>query len=361
VFKLKRFSYGTIETPEAWSKRLTSFLIDQGYREVGSDRTMFLKEINGNFMIAQVFGDNILFGGMLDLMVQHLAQEMDTKFGMVLIGEMSYFLGLQVRQMENSTSISQYKYTKSLMGELGTKGAKKKRTPKVIDSKLAKEQELPIEVNQYRSMIGSLVYLTATRPDIAFAVRNCARHRANPNLSHLIQVKRILRYINGTSDYGLLYVHDHNVKLTGYYNRDENVERIARNCSFLGENLISWSTENQNLLNSTSDKCDFTLGTLSKLSWMKQILKEFNVEHDAPTLCCDYLSTINDSRIPIRNNKTNLIEGHHHFSEHGEENIVKLEHITIEEQIAEIFTKALDTKQFEKLRGKLGICLHEKL
>jgi hypothetical protein len=160
---------------------------------------------------------------MSDLMVQHLAQEMDYKLATILIGELSYFLGLQVRQMENSTSISQCKYTKRLMGELRMKGAKKKRTPKAIYLKLAKDQEVSIEVNQYRSMIGSLVYLTATRPDITFAVRNCARHQANPKLSHLIQVNRILRYINGTSDYGLLYVHDHNVKLTGYYSRDGNV------------------------------------------------------------------------------------------------------------------------------------------
>jgi hypothetical protein len=94
---------------------------------------------------------------------------------------------------------------------------------------------------------------------------------------------------------------------------------------------------------------------------MKQILKEFNVEQDAPTLCCDYLSAVDASKISSRNNKTKQVEDHHHFSDHGEENIVKPEQVTIEEQIVEIFTKALDTRQFEKLRGKLGICLHEKL
>jgi hypothetical protein len=137
------------------------------------------------------------------------------------------------------------------MGELGMKGAKKKKTPKAIHLKLAKEQEIPTEVSQYRSMIGSLLYLTATIPDITLAVRNCARHQANPKLSHLIQVKRILRYINGTSDYGLLYAHDHYVKINGYYSVDGFVERTTGGCSFLGDNLISWSTENQNCLNIT--------------------------------------------------------------------------------------------------------------
>jgi hypothetical protein len=211
VFKLKRFSYGTTGTPDAWSERLTRFLINQGYREVELDKTLFLKEISGNFLIAQIFGDNILFGGMSNLMVQHLTEEMDSKFAMVLVSELSYFLGLQIKQMENFISISQSRYAGKLMRELEMKGPKKKKTPIAIQLKLAKEQEVPTEVSQYRSMIGSLLYLTATRPDITLAVRNCARHQANPKLSHLIQVKRILRYINGTRDYGLLYAHDHSV------------------------------------------------------------------------------------------------------------------------------------------------------
>jgi hypothetical protein len=210
-------------------------------------------------------------------------------------------------------------------------------------------------------MIGSLLYLTATRPDITLAVRNCARHPANPKLSHLIQVKRILRYINGIRDYGLLYAHDHSVKLTGYYSVGGSMERITGGCSFLGDNLISWSIENQNCLNITSGKNELTPSTWSKLGWMKQILKEFHVQQDAPTLCCDYLSAVDFSKISIRNNKSKHLEDPRHFSDHGEENIVKLEQVTTEEQVVEIFTKALETKQFEKLRGKLGICLLKKL
>jgi hypothetical protein len=327
------------------------------------DKTLFIKQTGSNIMIAQIFGDNVLFGGMSDLMVQHLTLEMDSKFEMVLVGELSHFLGLQVKQVKDSTSISQSKYTKKLMEELGMKGAKKKKTPKAICLKLAKEQEVLIEPSQYRSTIGSLLYLTATRPDIIFAIRNCARHQANPKLSHIIQVKRILRYINGTSDYGLLYAHDHNFKLTGYYNIGGNVERICGGCSFLGNNLISWSSENQDSLNLFSGKDKHTVNdkTWSKLSWMKHVLKEYNVQQDAPTLYCDYLSEGDISRSLIQENRTKQTVNHHHFTDHTEENYVILERVNTEEQIVDIFTKALDTKQFEKLRGKLGICPHEKL
>jgi hypothetical protein len=135
VFKLKRFSYGTTGTPEAWSEKLSRFLINQGYREGELGKPLFIKEIVGSIMIALVFCDNILFGGMSNLMVQHLSEEMNSRFAMVLVGELSYFLGLQIKQMENFTSISQIK------------------TPTAIQLKLAKEQEVPTEVSQYRSMI----------------------------------------------------------------------------------------------------------------------------------------------------------------------------------------------------------------
>jgi hypothetical protein len=100
----------------------------------------------------------------------------------------------------------------------------------------------------------------------------------------------------------------------------------------------------------------------SQLVWMKQMLKVYNVEHDALTLYCDNLKAINISKNPIQHSRTKHIDIRHHFiRDLVEENIVTLEHVTTEEQIADIFTKALDAKQFEKLRGKLGICLHEDL
>jgi hypothetical protein len=327
------------------------------------DKTLFVKETGGNVMIAQIFDDNILFGRMSDQMVQHLALEMESRFVMVLVGELSYFLGLQVKQMEGSTFISQSIYTKKLVEELGMNDATCKKTPETTHLKLAKEQEVSIEPSQYRSMIGSLLYLTTSRPDITLAVRNRARHQANPKLSHLIQVKRILRYINGTSDYGLLYVHDHNFKLIGYYGVGWNVKRTSRGCSLLGNNLISWFSENQNCLtlSSAEDEHIAADSACSKLVWMKQTLKEYNVEQDAPTLYCDYLSAINVSKNLIRDNGAIHTNIHPHFTDHVEENNVILEQVTSEEQVADIFTKALDAEQFEKLRGKLGICLHKEL
>jgi hypothetical protein len=132
----------------------------------------------------------------------------------------------------------------------------------------------------------------------------------------------------------------------------------------LGNNLISWFSKKQNCVCLTIAEAEYIEASSScfQLVWMKQMLKEYNVEKDVLTLYCDNLTAINISKNPIQHSMTKHIDIHHHFiKDLVEENIVTLEHVATEEKLADIFTKALDAKQFEKLRGELGICLHDEL
>jgi len=130
-------------------------------------------------------------------------------------------LSLQVKLMEETIFISQSKYAKNVVKKFGLDNASHKRTPAATHLKLSKdENSVDVDQSLYRSMIGSLLYLTASRPDITFVVGVCARYQAEPNMSHLTQVKRILKYINGTTDYGILYSHSENSKLIGYCDAD---------------------------------------------------------------------------------------------------------------------------------------------
>jgi hypothetical protein len=140
---------------------------------------------------------------------------------MSLVGELTYFLGLQVKQSEDTVFISQSKYAKSIVKKFGLESATHKRTPAATHIKLSKD-ESGVDVDQcvYRSMIGSLLYLTASRPDIAFAVGVCARYQANPKTSHLLQVKRIIKYVSGTCNHGMLYSYNANPTLIGYCDTD---------------------------------------------------------------------------------------------------------------------------------------------
>ncbi|KAL3024667.1 hypothetical protein AAZX31_04G137700 [Glycine max] len=218
-------------------------------------------------------------------------------------------------------------------------------------------------------MIGSLLYLTASRPDITYAVGVCARYQANPKISHLTQVKRILKYVNGTSDYGIMYCHCSDSMLVGYCDADwagsaDDRKSTSGGCFYLGNNLISWFSKKQNCVSLSTAEAEYIAAgsSCSQLVWMKQMLKEYNVEQDVMTLYCDNLSAINISKNPVQHSRTKHIDiRHHYIRELVDDKVITLEHVDTEEQIADIFTKALDANQFEKLRGKLGICLLEEL
>jgi hypothetical protein len=175
--------------------------------------------------------------------------------------------------------------------------------------------------------------------------------------------------VNGTSDYGIMYSHCENSILYGYCDADwagsaDDRKSTSGGCFFLGTNLISWFSKKQNCVALSTAEAEYIAAgsSCSQLVWMKQMLKEYNVEQDALTLYCDNMSAINISKNPVQHSKTKHIDIRHHFIRDLVENkIVTLEHVGTKEQVADIFTKALDAVQFEKLRGKLGICLYEEL
>ncbi|KAK2353896.1 hypothetical protein QL285_091476 [Trifolium repens] len=218
-------------------------------------------------------------------------------------------------------------------------------------------------------MIGSLLYLTASRPNITYAVGVCVRYQADPKVSHLTQVKRILKYVNGTCDYGIMYSHCEDSALYGYCDADwdgsaDDRKSTSGGCFFLGNNLISWFSKKQNCVALSTAEAEYIAAgsSCSQLVWMKQMLKEYDAEQDALTLYCDNMNAINISKNPVQHSKTKHIDIRHHYIRDLVENkVVTLEHVGTKEQVADIFTKALDDVQFEKLRGKLGICLFEEL
>jgi hypothetical protein len=256
-------------------------------------------------MIAQIYVDDIVFGGMSSKMVQHFVEQMQSEFEMSLVGELTYFLGLQVKQMEDSIFLSQSKYAKNIVKKFGMENASHKRTPAPTHLKVSKDENgVSVDQSLYRSMIGSLLYLTASRPDIAFVVGVCARYQAEPKVSHINQVKRILKYVNGTSDYGILYTHGSESELSGYCDDDwagsaDDRKSTSGGCFFLGNNLISWFSKKQNCVSMSTAEAEYIAAgsSCSQLVWMKQRLTEYNVTQDVMTLHCHNLSAINISKI----------------------------------------------------------------
>ena len=164
---------------------------------------------------------------------------------MSMVGELNYFLGLQVKQREDRIFISQEKYAKNLVKRFDLDSKKHTSTPMSSSAKLSRDATgTEVDPTLYRSIISSLLYLTASRLDIAFSVGVCARFQAAPKESHFIAVKRIIRYINGTSDYGIWYSRNSNECLAGYSDTDwarciDDRKSTSGGCFYLGNNLVS--------------------------------------------------------------------------------------------------------------------------
>ena len=367
VFKLKKALYGLKQAPRAWYDRLTQYLIDNHYRRGGIDRTLFIKHHDHDIFVAQIYVDDIVFGSTNKTKVDEFVSVMSSEFEMSMVGELNYFLGMQVKQTSMGIMLSQSKYANNLVKRFGLENGKDFETPMSTTLKLDKDEKgKSVDQSLYRSMIGSLLYLTASRPDICFSVGLCARFQANPKESHLKAVKRIIRYIKGTYNLGLFYSFDTNDILVGYCDADwagniDDRKSTSGGCFYVGNNLVSWSSKKQNSVSLSSSEAEYIAAgsACTQLLWMKQILKDYEIEQGKMTLYCDNLSAINISKNPVQHSRTKHIDIRHHFiRDLVEHSIVTLEHMPTKNQLADLFTKPLDKERFKTLRMSIGmICV----
>eukprot|EP00253_Pinus_taeda_P017313 PITA_17313 len=231
VCRLKKPLYGIKQAPSAWYYRLDKYLHQQ---------------------------DEIIFGSNEEAMSQSFALVMQKEFEMSLLGELTYFLGLQIQQNEGRIFLSQTKYLKQILKKYSMEDAKPVCTPMVTGCSLsANDESAAVHQPTYRSMIGSILYLTGTRPDIMHAVGIVGRLQENPKETHLQAVKRIFKYLQGTQNYGLWYPRDTDLTLHAYTNADwagsmDDRKSTSGGAFFMGSRLVSWFSKK---------KCSIALST----------------------------------------------------------------------------------------------------
>ncbi|GJR87192.1 retrovirus-related pol polyprotein from transposon TNT 1-94 [Tanacetum coccineum] len=365
VFKLKKALYGLKQAPKAWYDRLKAFLLGHKYTMGLVDNTLFTKKKDSHIIIVQIYVDDIIFGSTCQDLCDDFSKIMHDEFEMSMMGELNFFLGLQIKQLEDGIFFNQSKYVKEMLKKFGLEDAKPIKTPMSSETKLTRDEEgEPIDDTKYRGMIGSLLYLTASRPDIMFSVCLCARFQEAPKTSHLEAVKRIFRYIKGTSHLGLWYPKGTGLETIVYADSDHAGDYVDRKstsgvCTFVGCCLTSWMSKKQTALAISTTEAEYVSAgkACQQALWMKQALVDYEVKlNDVPVLC-DNKGAIDLSKNPVLHSRTKHIEIRHHFlRDNIQKGNISIEKVASEDNIADILTPIpIKRKPFNLLRDSAWI------
>ncbi|GKE08784.1 retrovirus-related pol polyprotein from transposon TNT 1-94 [Tanacetum coccineum] len=204
VYKLKKALYDLKQAPRAWYDMLSNFFISQQFSKGAVDPTLFTRHARNDILLVQIYVDDIIFASTNTAMCNEFANQMTNKFKMSMIGQMSFFLGLQISQSPRGIFLNQSKYDSEIVKKYGLHSTDSVDTPMIENKKSDEDlQGKQVDATHYRGMIGSLMYLIASRPDLNYVVCLCSRYQAKPTEKHLQAVKQIFQYLNGTINMGL--------------------------------------------------------------------------------------------------------------------------------------------------------------
>ncbi|GKC83157.1 putative ribonuclease H-like domain-containing protein [Tanacetum coccineum] len=338
VYKVEKALYGLHQAPRAWYETLSTYLIENGFRRGTIDKTLFIKNDKGDILLVQVYVDDIIFGSTKKSLCDEFEQMMHKKFQMSSIRELTFFLGLQVQQKKDGIFISQDKYVVDILKKFDFITVKTASTPMEPNKALVKDEEAnSVDVHLYRSMIRSLMYLTASRPDITFVVCACARFQVTPKTSHLHAVKRIF------SDYA-------GVSL--------DMKSTTGGCQFLGKRLISWQCKKHTIVANSTTEVEYVdvANCCGQVLWIQNQMIDYGFNFMNTKIYIDNESTISIVKNLVFHSKTKHIEIRHHFIRDSyEKKLIQVIKIHTGHNAADLLTKAFDVSRFNFLIASIGL------
>ncbi|KAK4386673.1 Retrovirus-related Pol polyprotein from transposon RE1 [Sesamum angolense] len=320
VLRLKKALYGLKQAPRAWYSRIDKYFMDRGFR----------RSLRNN-----------------EKMIQDFKEDMMKTFEMSDLGLMHFFLGIEINQEKRGIFICQRKYTETLLKKFKMESCKTVTTPLVTGEKYQKEDgSQKVDGSMYRSLIGSLLYLTATRPDIMFATSLLSRFMQSPSQVHYGAAKKNSKIL--TSDWA---------------GSVDDMKSTSGYTFSLGSGIFSWASKKQATVAQSSAEAEYiaAAATSNQAIWLRRILEDIGEKQEEPTtpttIYCDNKSTIAITKNPVQHSRTKHIDiKYHSLREATTKGEIELKYCSTEEQLADIFTKALPRNKFEELRMKIGVC-----
>ena len=366
VCRLRKSLYGLKQSPRAWFEWFTKVVKGYGFVQCQSDHTLFVKHfLEGKLIIIIVYVDNIILTGnhedKIDLLKKLLSKEFEIKD----LGNLKYFLGMEIARSKKGIAVSQRKYVLDLLNETGMLGCKSAETP--MDSTVKLEESdgsPPVDKGRYQRLVGKLIYLSHTRPDIGFSVSMVSQFMNNPTEKHMTAVTRILRYLKMTPGKGLFFQRTTKKEIEIFSDADwagsvTDRRSTSGYCSFVWGNLVTWRSKKQSVVARSSAEAEFRAMAqgICKGIWLNRLLEELRVPLKHPiVLYCDNQAAISIAKNPVHHDRTKHMEIDRHFiKEKIEEGFFKVSFTPKNCQTADILTKALARVNHEDLTEKLGM------
>lgn len=365
VYKLSKALYGLRQAPRAWNEKLNTVLNELKFERCLKEPSLYHRRERGHILVVAVYVDDLLVTGSSVEMIMEFKKNMGTKFDMTDLGRLSYYLGIEVRQQGGSIILSQEKYAKKIIEDAGMKGCNSTQIPMDAGTKLEKaEEERGVDEREYRRNIGCLRYLIHTRPDLACSVGILSRYMHNPKESHKAALKQVLRYVQGTTSYGLKFGSRPHEGLIGYSDSSYNVDpddgkSTTGHIFYLGGNPITWCSQKQEIVALSSCEAEFMAATetAKQAIWLRDLLGEIlNRVDEKVVIRIDNKSAIALSKNPVFHGRSKHIHTRFHFiRECVEKGLVCVEHVAGTRQKADILTKALGRIKFKEMRELIGV------
>eukprot|EP00253_Pinus_taeda_P019402 PITA_19402 len=327
VYRLRKDLYGLKQAPCAWYNRIDTYLMENSFDKCDSETTLYIKENDGKIFIIVLYVDYLIFKRSDDFVITHFKQVMKNEFEMTDLGLLRCFLGIEVKQTENGIFFSQAKYVGDILERFKMQNSKPAPTPTIMGLKLSKEDcSNNVNPTLYKSMIGSLMYLTATKPDIMYAMNSVARFMETPNETYWL-----VGYTESDQEGSV----DDRKSTSGYF-------------FHLGSEAISWASKKQPIVPLSTAEVEYvaTIEAVCQEVWMRRMLR--NLHRDT--------STIELSKNLVFHKRTKHIDAKYHFiGELIKNDEIVLQNCRSQERFADIFTNPLARESFFYLREYLGI------
>ncbi|CAL0330280.1 unnamed protein product [Lupinus luteus] len=356
VCKLKKSLYGLKQASRQWFAKLSSFLVTLGYIQSHHDHSLFTKKHGSVFTALLIYVDDLILAGNNLDEISSVKRHLDTQFKIKDLGVLKYFLGLEVAYSKTGISLCQRKYALDILSDTDFLFSKPVPTPMVKHPHLHQQDSAAFHDPEfYRQLVGRLLYLTNTRPDLSFVVQQLSQFMAAPTVNHHKAITRILRYIKGSPRQGLFYPTSSSLQIKGYSDSDwascpDTRKSISGFCMFLGDSLVSWKAKKQNTVCRSSSEAEYRA----------LVIASCEIQYIKPALLvCDNDSARSIAANAVFHERTKHIEIDCHIvRERLQNQLFHLLPISTFDQAADLLTKALEPSLFSSLLPKLGVLNH---